>query len=133
MKKRILIAEDDPDILYILNLILCEEGYETDLSPRGKTIVEGKHQWPDLFLLDKQMPDMDGIEICKFLKSNETTRNIPVIMISASPGLGLMARDAGAEDFLQKPFKAKALLSTIKKHMLNDQDNGITSVENNPH
>ena len=117
MKKKILIVEDDPDILLILNVILHEAGYEVDCFPRGKPVVEGKYDTPDLFILDRRIPDIDGVEICKYLKSQGTTRDIPIIMVSASPGINCLAKRAGAEGFLEKPFRVEDLLNKVAQCM----------------
>jgi DNA-binding response OmpR family regulator len=68
-----------------------------------------------LFLLDKQLSGQDGLEVCQFLKSQSDTKDIPVIIISATPGISKMAMDAGADDFLEKPFQMKELLKLVDK------------------
>jgi CheY-like chemotaxis protein len=75
---------------------------------------------PDLFIIDKQLSGVDGLELCRFLKMQETTRNIPVIIISASPYISTQAINAGADEFVEKPFKIKELLSIVQKHILNN-------------
>jgi CheY-like chemotaxis protein len=117
MKKRILIAEDDPDILLILNIMLSGAGYEVDSSLNGRPIIEGDFPLPDLFILDKQMPDMDGVEISRYLKEQPSTKQIPVIMISATPGFQSLAKNVGVEACLEKPFKTNDLLNLVAKYM----------------
>ena len=62
MKKRIVVAEDDLDILFTINMMLEDAGYEIELSSSGRYILEGKYKYPDLFILDKRLPDIDGLK-----------------------------------------------------------------------
>jgi len=126
VNKKILLAEDDPDIRFILNRFLNDAGYEVVPLPSGDTIVQGKHEWPDLFILDKSLPVIDGLSICKFLKVKKETRDIPIIMISSYHKLKSKARDAGVDDFIEKPFDLQQLLSVVRKHT-NDKERGFIS------
>lgn len=117
MKKKIVVLEDDPDISFIIKVILNNEGYEVTSFSSGKTMVEDKDGLPDLYILDKQIPGMDGIEVCKYLKSKEDTQNIPVIMVSASLGFKkrMEGSPIGVEDFLEKPFQIHDLVDKVTK------------------
>jgi DNA-binding response OmpR family regulator len=115
--KRIMVAEDDPDILFILDMILNDAGYQVEPVKDATTIVAGKKDWPDLFILDKDMPTIDGIAVCKYLRLNEQTKDTPIIMISAYHKLRKRAQEAGVNDFLEKPFNLKDLLHIIRKHV----------------
>lgn len=127
MGQRILIAEDDPSIQKLFTIILKREGYEIEVSSDGRVVYEKKSQLPNLFILDRQLKNSsDGLDACRYLKSQEATRNIPVIMISATPEIGTLARNAGAEDYLEKPFAISALLQKIKKFLR--PSDGIASV-----
>ena len=117
MVKKILLAEDDPDIRLILNMILNDAGYEVETLHTGTSIVEGRVDWPDLFILDKALPTIDGLALCKFLKVKKETRHIPIIMISSYHKLKRRASEVGADDFLEKPFDVKVLLQQVEKHM----------------
>jgi DNA-binding response OmpR family regulator len=117
MTKKILIAEDDPDILFILDMILNDAGYKVQPLTDGSSIVEGKTEVPDLFILDKEMPFIDGLALCKFLKVKEETKDVPIIMISAYHKLKQKAKAVGVDDFIEKPFEIKNLLKTISKHI----------------
>ena len=119
MVKKILLAEDDADIRFILHLVLNEAGYHVEPVSTGQNIVEGKHDLPDLFILDKALPVIDGLAICKYLKIKEETRDIPIIMISAFHQLKKKARDLGVDEFLEKPFDVKQLVSLVHKHINN--------------
>ena len=112
--QRITIAEDDPSIQKIFSIILQREGYEIEMYSDGKQVYQKRSSWPNLFILDRQLENSDGLETCRQLKSNEETRDIPVIMISAQPGIGTLAKAAGAEDFIEKPFSVTLLLEKIR-------------------
>jgi DNA-binding response OmpR family regulator len=116
MGQRIMIAEDDPSIQKMFSIILKREGYEIDVSANAAEVYDRKYPLPNLFILDRQLQNSsDGLEACKYLKSKEATRDIPVIMISATPEIGMLAKKAGAEDYLEKPFSISLLLEKIKK------------------
>ena len=118
MTKKILVAEDDKDILFILDMILNDAGYRVEPLPDGKPIVEARSDWPDLFILDKDIPSIDGLAICKYLKLKNETRSIPIIMISCYHYLKTKALEAGVDEFIEKPFELKHLLSSVD-HYLN--------------
>lgn len=117
MKKKILVTDDDPGVQDIFKIIFEKAGYDVTISDNGHAILENNFDNPNLFLLDKQLSGVDGLDICKFLKSHEETRNIPVIMVSATPGLAPLAKSAGADDYLEKPFHLKDLLEMVKKYV----------------
>jgi DNA-binding response OmpR family regulator len=117
MKKKILVTDDDPGVHDIFKIIFEKAGYDVVVNDDGHAIMENNFESPNLFLLDKQLPGVDGLEICRYLKSREDTREIPVIMISASPDLRKHAKIAGADDCLEKPFNRKALLDIVQKYV----------------
>lgn len=117
MAKKILIADDDPAILDCLQLILEDAEYTVEISSNGDTIVKIEQFKPDLILLDVWMSGEDGRVICKQLKSKELTRDIPVIMISATSYIEESTRKAGAEDFLPKPFQMEDLLTKVERYI----------------
>jgi DNA-binding response OmpR family regulator len=117
-KPRVLIVDDDDGILDALTLILEEEGFVVSAIAKGdETYTKVAEFKPDLILLDVLMSGRDGREICKNLKKDPRSQTIPIIMISAHPTAKKGAQDAGADDFLPKPFETKALLETIEKHL----------------
>jgi CheY-like chemotaxis protein len=116
-KPKILVADDDPAIVEATTLILEEFGYHVDSTVNGSTIYKMKKDFPDLLLLDIWMSGQDGRDICKYLKSNEGTKNIPIIMISASRDIAKSALDAGANDFIPKPFDLATLIEKIEKYL----------------
>jgi DNA-binding response OmpR family regulator len=114
--KKIMIADDDPGILDAISIMLEFEGYEVESSPNGSALLMMKTEFPDLVLLDIWMSGTDGKDICKQLKQNPTTKGIPIVMISASKDIERSALEAGADDFLAKPFDINDLLKKIEKH-----------------
>lgn len=117
MAKRILVADDDPAIVESTTLILEEFGYDVDSTVDGQTIYKMEKDYPDLLLLDIWMSGEDGREICKYLKKSHLTKHIPIIMVSASRDIQSSAKEAGADDFLAKPFDMEVLIHKINKHI----------------
>ncbi len=115
MNKRIIIVEDDAAISDILRIVLEKNGYSVEEFIHGQPLMEDNVEWPDLFLLDKQLADVDGLEICRHLKHKPETRQIPVVILSATPNLHTLVREAGADAFIEKPFTTKTLLHTIER------------------
>lgn len=115
--KKILIADDDPDILEAMQMIFELEGYEVMTTTYGENIPKMSRMNPDLLFLDILMSGVDGRDICKTIKSKNDTKHIPVIMISASEGVAKSVRDAGADDFIAKPFQMNELLDKTAKHL----------------
>jgi DNA-binding response OmpR family regulator len=111
--KKILIIEDDSDIQLLLRLMLTANGYEVESSAVGNIVYERNSNLPDLVILDKQLPDASGSDLCHYLKTSKSKGNIPVIMISATPGAEQEAKAAGADFFLEKPFHMNAMLQQI--------------------
>src|SRR2546423_3276532 len=116
--KRLLVVDDEPDILEFLQVILEDEGYTVVTADKGE-YLEQLHNGglPHLILLDVLLSGKDGREIVKYLKSQQETKHIPVIMFSAHPSAEETARQAGAEDFLAKPFEIDVLLAKIAQHL----------------
>lgn len=108
-----MIADDDPGIVDAVEMLLEFEGYKVTATADGSKVLDMKEGLPDLLLLDIWMSGEDGRDICKKLKQAEFTRNIPVIMISASRDVRDSAIAAGADDFLAKPFEMDELLKKI--------------------
>jgi CheY-like chemotaxis protein len=98
-------------------LILSPRQYDLTIFTDGHLILENHFKIPDLFILDKQLSGVDGLDICQFLKGQSETKAIPVIMLSASPGIEKASRSAGANDALEKPFKVKALRDMVARYV----------------
>lgn len=115
-RKRILVADDDPAILEVIELILEDAGYEVATSVNGETVEKVHGIMPDLILLDIWMSGMDGRNICKHLRAKKKTKHIPIVMISANKDAEAIALSAGAIDFLAKPFEMNKLLAMVEKY-----------------
>ncbi len=117
--RRVVVADDDPDILDALKMMLEICDYEVETIADGAVVSRLEKSQPKLLLLDIWMSGTDGRDICKELKSKKATRNIPVIMISATRDLEKSSKDAGANDFLEKPFDMNDLLTKVEKYLPN--------------
>lgn len=115
-KKMIMIAEDDPGIVDAMKLMLEIDGYDVLTTADGQTLLKMKDNLPDLILLDIWMSGSDGLEICKTLKKQNQTKNIPIVIVSARHDALRDVQLAGADDFLAKPFEMDELLSMVLKH-----------------
>src|SRR5271157_4587158 len=114
--KKILIVDDERDILECLTMILEEEGYSVVSTVNGEYLEKlPMDDLPDLILLDMLLSGKDGRELVKYLKTQKETRRIPVIMISAHPTATASALEAGADLFLAKPFDFSHLLDSVEK------------------
>lgn len=117
MTKKILIVEDDPGILEVMNIILEEEGYEVEsIADGSETFERVKSFHPKLIFMDLLISGTDGSEICAELKKNPVTRSIKVVLMSAHPQAGEAAVKGGADDLLVKPFEAGKLIEFAKKY-----------------
>lgn len=112
-QKRILIADDDEAIVDSTAMLLEIMGYEVAQTLDGTKVPAAIQQRPDLVLLDIWMSGVDGRDVCRQLKTNPATKNIPVLMISASRDVRQSALDSGANDFLEKPFEMDTLINKI--------------------
>jgi DNA-binding response OmpR family regulator len=118
MEKRIIIIDDDKDILEALKDLLEMEGYRVQTIPRGDNALEGIFSFkPHAILLDLLLSGKDGITICHEVRENVDTKELPIIMMSAHPLAKKTIEGSGASEFLRKPFDVEELLSLIKKHV----------------
>ncbi len=115
--KKILIIEDDKDIRDLISFNLSKNGYKTILSKDGeKGIEKAKNEKPDLVLLDLMLPGIHGLDVCKILKTDSSLNKLSIIMLTA---LGqeediIKGLEAGADDYITKPFSFKILFARIK-------------------
>jgi DNA-binding response OmpR family regulator len=115
-QKKILVVEDDPDIVEFLQELLEQEDYNVAITDKAEYVEKLRNSGlPDLVLIDVLLSGKDGREIVKQLKSQEETSYIPVIMFSAHPNTEGTARKARADDFIAKPFEADELLAKVAK------------------
>jgi CheY-like chemotaxis protein len=121
-KKKVLIVDDDPTILTLLETRLRAQGYEVQSAPNGLEALKKTEAWmPDIISLDMMMPVMNGYEACQKLKKNPKTSHIPVIVITAFEELGVKCLELGAFELMMKPFDMKELAALIRR-ALEQQD-----------
>src|SRR5688572_24770434 len=132
---KVLLVEDDPHAVGILEPILISRGFSVAVARDGQEGLEKVEMLdPDIILLDIHMPRLDGIEVCRRVKSNSATRLIPVVMLTAMSDLGrkLEALEAGADDFVNKPYNTLELVTRVKSLLrvkfLNEQLDGAEDV-----
>lgn len=119
-KSRILLVDDEPDIVETVSFMLQSRNYQVSIASGGQEGIEkAQKEHPDLLLLDIMMPDVDGYDVCMKLKSDEDTRNIPIIMLTAKgeSEAVLKSHSLGADDYVVKPFSLPTLLSKLKKFL----------------
>lgn len=117
-KKLILVVEDEPDIADSIDARLWLAGYEIAVARNGKDgVSQARDLKPDLVLLDVMLPKIDGFEVCRILKTEEKTKAIPILMLTALQAVGDVDRafEVGANDYLSKPFTNERLLAKIEK------------------
>lgn len=113
---RILVADDDHAILDSTQLLLECEGYEVITASSGDAVCDMENNLPDVILLDIWLSGTNGAEVARFLKAQERTRHIPIILFSANRHIEHLAKEAGVEDTLTKPFDIETLLQKIQKY-----------------
>ncbi|MGI9323412.1 MAG: response regulator [Pseudomonadales bacterium] len=116
-QSKILVIEDEPDIVEVVNYNLKREGYQVisvDRGDEGLNLV--RNQSPNLVILDLMLPGMDGLSICQQMKADPIVRDIPVIIISAKGEESdvVIGLELGADDYLSKPFSPRELLARVK-------------------
>ena len=124
--KRIVVIEDDPEMISLVKLILGKEGYDVSSADNGRdglTLIE--ELVPHAVVLDLMMPDMDGWEVYQAMKANDSIKNVPVIILTAKSQsidkvLGLHI--AKVDDYITKPFSPGELLGSIRKAITHHQN-----------
>lgn len=117
MRKRILVVEDDPDLVELLRFNLSHAGFSVAVATDGaEALKKARAQHPDLVLLDLMLPELDGFAVCEILRRDAPTATIPIIILAAlSSQLARIAGvGAGANDYITKPFSLKHLLGRIE-------------------
>lgn len=118
MKSKILLVDDEPDALEVLGFKLKEAGFIPLFAKDGlRALAAARDERPDLIVLDLMLPEVDGLEVCKILRRDNATANIPILMLTARAAemdrvLGL---ELGADDYVTKPFSPRELVLRIKK------------------
>lgn len=118
LEKKILIVDDDPSIVLSLEFLMVKNGFQVFIARNGNEAIEIiKAQVPHIIILDIMMPDVDGYDVCRFIRQNDDWEGIKVVLISAKSkkedidkGLSL-----GASKYLTKPFSTRELLKTVQE------------------
>ncbi len=120
----VLIVEDEPEIAELIEFHLGREGLRSDIVHSGRIALEkASANPPDLVVLDLMLPDLDGFEICRRLKSNVDTKDVPVIMVTAKSDDTdvITGIELGADDYVVKPFSPKVLVARVKNALRRTQ------------
>ncbi|SEH38431.1 response regulator [Epilithonimonas hominis] len=115
--KKIIVVDDSPAILDSVKLMLNMEGFEVSNYERGSDMFNSLLETstkPDVILMDMWLSGEDGRDICKMIKQHQEFKNIPVVIMSASRGLGDSAIESGAIDFIPKPFDLGEIVEKIR-------------------
>jgi two-component system, OmpR family, alkaline phosphatase synthesis response regulator PhoP len=116
-RERILVVDDEEDLLELVNYNLTKEGYRVEGVGTGEeALAAARRALPDLVVLDLLLPHVDGLEVCRLLKSDPKTQHIPIIMLTAKSEEAdvVTGLELGADDYLTKPFSPRVLLARIK-------------------
>ena len=130
-KKRILAVDDEEDILRLVKYNLKQNNYKVDCALNGQEAFDKmKSKLPDLILLDLMLPDTDGLEICRMVKSDSKTSHIPIIMLTAKSEEAdiVTGLELGADDYMTKPFSPRILLARIKTVLRREREQKQTPV-----
>jgi DNA-binding response OmpR family regulator len=115
---KILIIDDDPDVLTLITVLLKKEGHQVETAARRQEAFDKLTQFaPAIILLDVMLSGADGRQICMEIKARAETKDTPVIMFSAHPGAADKIASYGADDFIGKPLKGDALMNVINKYI----------------
>jgi DNA-binding response OmpR family regulator len=136
-KARLLIVEDDFDISNMLRIYFTGQGYEVDTAPRGGDALDKtRHNLPNLIVLDIMLPDVDGFEVCRILRTNTRTSHVPIIFLTQKDERSdkLQGLELGADDYITKPFdidelklRVQRAISRAEQQSLTDPRSGLPS------
>ncbi len=117
-KKRILIFDDDTIILEVISIIFEDAGYEVRISETSHDIIEKVADFhPDVILMDNWIPNIGGVEATQMLKSHPEFKDIPVIYVTANNDISALAKEAGADDYIAKPFDLTVLEEKVAEYI----------------
>jgi DNA-binding response OmpR family regulator len=115
--ERVLIVDDDPDIIRLVSYNLMQAGFEVVTAETGRQALEiAERRPPDLIILDLMLPDVDGMEVCRSLRAHESSTHVPIIMLTArSEEIDrVIGFELGADDYVMKPFSPRELVLRVK-------------------
>ena len=128
-KARLLVVEDDKDIANILQIYFSGQGYDVDIAPRGSTALEKtRHNLPNLIILDIMLPDIDGFEVCRILRTNIRTSHVPVIFLTQKDERSdkLAGLELGADDYVTKPFDIEEVRLRVQRAISRAEQQSLT-------
>jgi DNA-binding response OmpR family regulator len=128
-KARLLIVEDDPDISYMLHIYFSGQGFDTDVAMRGQEALDKtRYGMPHLIVLDIMLPDIDGYEVCRTLRTNTRTSHIPVIFLTQKDERSdrLQGLELGADDYITKPFDIEELKLRVQNAITRSERESLT-------
>lgn len=117
-KSRILVVDDEPDVIKIISVRLKAAGYDVITAEDGQEgLLKARTEKPDLVLLDLMLPKVDGFQVCRMLKYDENFKSIPIILLTARTQEAdkQAGKDVGADAYIEKPFDYKELLTKIEE------------------
>ena len=128
-KARLLVVEDDFDIANMLHIYFTGQGYQVDIAPRGSEALEKTRQnLPHLIILDIMLPDVDGFEVCRVLRTNSRTSHVPIIFLTQKDERSdkLQGLELGADDYITKPFDIEELKLRVQRAITRAEQQSLT-------
>lgn len=128
-KARLLIVEDDLDISHMLQIYFSGQGFDVDLAPRGSIALDKTRQnLPHLIVLDIMLPDIDGFEVCRVLRTNTRTSHVPIIFLTQKDERSdkLTGLELGADDYITKPFDIEELKLRVQRAITRAEQQSLT-------
>ena len=119
MKKTVLVIEDEPIIAEMISIILEVQGFKViSLSDTARARQKLHAREVDLAMLDLNLGGEDGADMCAYIKGQDDLKHIPVILVSANPGLAAIMKDCGADDYIAKPFDIDKFVDKVNTYVL---------------
>jgi PleD family two-component response regulator len=128
-KPRLLIVEDDADIANMLRIYFTGQDFEVDLAPRGSVALDKtRSNLPNLIVLDIMLPDIDGFEVCRILRTNTRTSHVPIIFLTQKDERSdkLQGLELGADDYVTKPFDIEELKLRVQRAITRAEQQSLT-------
>jgi PleD family two-component response regulator len=128
-KPRLLIVEDDADIANMLRIYFTGQDFEVDLAPRGSVALDKtRSNLPNLIVLDIMLPDIDGFEVCRILRTNTRTSHVPIIFLTQKDERSdkLQGLELGADDYITKPFDIEELKLRVQRAIARAEQQSLT-------
>jgi PleD family two-component response regulator len=122
-------VEDDNDISNMLHIYFAGQGFEVDVAPRGSVALEkSRHNLPHLIILDIMLPDIDGFEVCRILRTNTRTSHVPIIFLTQKDERSdkLAGLELGADDYITKPFDIEELKLRVQRAITRAEQQSLT-------